>query len=382
MDKKEIEKMLMTDIDNSREKAFEIAQFIFDHPEISRQEYESSEYLAHYLETEGFAVEMPYCGIPTAFKATRKNGSGPRIAFMAEYDALPGMGHACGHHWIASTSLMAGITLAKALDYLEGEVTVFGTPGEETGEGKPYMVDQGAFDGYQAALEIHPQGCTSLELDMIAIGGIDITFTGTASHAGAAPYNGVNALDAVITFFNSVNAMRQQLRDGTRVHGIITEGGTAVNIIPETGKIRIEVRAKEMDYWNEVLERVVKCAEGAALATGCELEWHHFEPTCAGLLINKNLEKLFVENMKDFPEFVESGDRFAGGASDVGNVSQVIPTFHPMMKFVENGASVHTVEFRDASLSDYAKERAIDCIKILTKTGLQLLEDRELAYSL
>jgi len=291
MDIKEIEKMLMTDIDNSREKAFEIAQFIFDHPEISRQEYESSEYLAHYLETEGFAVEMPYCGIPTAFKATRKNGSGPRIAFMAEYDALPGMGHACGHHWIASTSLMAGITLAKALDYLEGEVTVFGTPGEETGEGKPYMVDQGAFDGYQAALEIHPQGCTSLELDMIAIGGIDITFTGTASHAGAAPYNGVNALDAVITFFNSVNAMRQQLRDGTRVHGIITEGGTAVNIIPETGKIRIEVRAKEMDYWNEVLERVVKCAEGAALATGCELEWHHFEPTCAGLLINKNLEK-------------------------------------------------------------------------------------------
>lgn len=369
-------------VDEKKDEYVEIAQHLLDHPETGLKEVESSKYLVDILKKEGFEVEYPYCDLATAFKATKKTGDGPRICYMAEYDALPGVGHACGHNWIASTSLGAGITLAKALDKYPGEVTIFGTPAEETGDGKPVMVDKGAFDGYDAALEFHGASYTYYTPEMIGVGGIDIHYTGVASHAGGSPYDGVNAMDAVIVFFSAINAMRQQLRDGTRVHGIIVEAGSAVNIVPDSSKIRIEIRTREMDYWNEVLQKVVNCAEAAALATGCELEWHHFEPTCAGMAPNKKLVEMFKEIMKDYPQFEQGDYDFAGGASDVGNVSQIIPTLHPMMKISESGAGLHTEEFRDSLMLPYAVDRCMEVIKVLAELGLQLLEDPELTKSL
>lgn len=377
-----LKEKLMEEVDNNRDQMFEIADFIYDHPEISLQEKVSSEYLANVLLKAGFDVEYPYCGLETAFKATKKNGSGPRIAYMAEYDALPVVGHACGHQWIASTSTMAGIILAEALSELEGEVTVFGTPAEETGEGKPVMVDQGAFDGYNAVLEIHGQRTTKMDPVVVGVGGMDITFKGEEAHAGEAPYLGVNALDAAITFFVSINVMRQQLRDGTRIHGIITNGGQAVNIIPYETEIRIEYRSDNKQYMDELEHRIINCAEGASLATGCKMSYEHFEPTCDAMLVNKQLRDIFKKNMEQYPELVDGEEDYAGGASDVGNVSQVVPTFHPFIKMIESDAGCHTVEFRDALRLPYAKERAVDAVKILVETGLDLLENPEIAYSL
>jgi len=377
-----LKQQLMQEVDSRRSQIFEIADYIYTHPEISMTEKESSRYLAEILKNEGFEVEFPYCGLETAFKATRKNGEGPRIAFMAEYDALPGLGHACGHHWIASTSVVSGIVLADALKELSGEVTVFGTPGEETGEGKPAMVDAGAFDGYNAVMEIHGNYSTKMDPVVIGVGGIDITFTGKESHAGQAPEKGVNALDAVIMLFNSINALRQQTQDGSRIHAIITNGGQAVNIIPETASVRLEYRAITQEYLEVLLEKVIKCAEGAALQTGCGLEWHHFEPTCEAMLVNKGIRDIFKKNMEQYPALVDGEEDYAGGASDVGNVSQVVPTFHPMIQMVENGAGCHTIEFRDALQLPYAKERGVDAIKIMVETGLDLLENPDIAYNL
>lgn len=373
---------LMQDVESRREQIFDIAEYIFDNPEISLTEKKSSAHLVEVLEHEGFTVEYPYCGLDTAFKAAKKNGEGPRIAFMAEYDALPGTGHACGHHWIASTSTVAGIVLADALKELHGEVTVFGTPAEETGQGKPVMVDQGAFDGYDAVLEIHGNYSTKLDPVIVGIGGIDITFTGHVSHAGEAPWKGANALDAVITMFNSINALRQQTRDGSRIHAIITNGGEAVNIIPDHTSVRLEYRADDQEYLEELKDKILKCAESAAMASGCEMSWEHFEPTCAAMKANRALRDLFAKNMSQYPELVDGDEDFAGGASDVGNVSQVVPTFHPMIQMVTNGAGCHTTEFRDALNLPYAKERNVEAIKILVETGLDLLEDPDLASSL
>ena len=373
---------LFKDITKNMDSYTEIARHLWENPEIANEEVESSKYLVEFLKGKGFEVEYPYAGLPTAFKATKKNGEGPRIAYLAEYDALPEVGHACGHCWIASTSLAAGITLAEALDKYPGEVTVFGTPAEETGDGKPAMVDFGAFDGYDAALEFHGNYTTCLAPDMIAIGGIDIHFKGVASHAGAAPYNGVNALDAVIIFFTAINALRQQLKDGTRLHGIIVEAGKAVNIVPDESTIRLEIRNRDTAYFKEVLEKVVNCAKAAALATGCDMTWEHFEPTVESVISNPKLRELMLDITKDYPEFEEGDDNFSGGGSDIGNVTQVVPTLHPMLKIVDNGAGLHTEEFRDALFTPYALKQCEDVIKVMTELGLRLLEDPELAKSL
>ena len=377
-----LKQQLLQEIDKRRPQIFAITDFIYTHPEISMTEKVSSAYLVDVLKEEGFEVEYPYCGLETAFKATKKNGEGPRIAFMAEYDALPEIGHACGHHWIASTSVVSGIVLAQALAELPGEVTVFGTPGEETGEGKPVMVEKGAFDGYNAVMEIHGNRSTKMDPVVVGVGGIDITFTGKVAHAGQNPWNGINALDAVIMLFNSINALRQQTEDGSRIHAIITNGGKAVNCIPETASVRLEYRANTQEYLHELCDKVVKCCEGAALQTGCELEWHHFEPDCKAMIVNKGIRDLFKKNMAQYPVLVDGEEDYAGGASDVGDVSQVVPTFHPMIQMVENGAGCHTIAFRDALQLPYAKERGVEAIKILVETGLDLLENPEIAYSL
>jgi len=380
--KDELKQSLFADIDAHREEYIRIAAHLFEHPETANEETESAAYLTAILKENGFEVECPYCGLATGFKATKKNGEGPRIAYMAEYDALPGLGHACGHNWIAATSLGAGITLAKALSEYPGEVTIFGTPAEETGDGKPVMVDAGAFDGYDAALEFHGHNRTCLKPDMIGIGGIDIHFCGKAAHAGALPYEGVNALDAVVLFYNAVGVLRQQIREGARIHGIIVEGGQAPNIIPDSCTIRIEIRYPEMTYWEELLGKVVRCAEGAALATGCEMEWHHFEPTCASVKHNRKLVDLLAEILADYPQFAEEGGPLGGGSSDVGNVSQVVPTLHPMMKITEVEEGPHTAAFCDSMMGAYSQDRAIEVIKIFTEIGLRLLADPELAKSL
>lgn len=365
---------VITAIDESRPLLDEVNHWLFEHPEIGLEEFESSKYLCQIMRKLGFEVEEHLCGMETAFRATKKNGSGPRIALMAEYDALPGAGHACGHHLIAAMCVGAAIGLGAVLDDgIAGEVTVIGSPSEETGHGKPYLVDHGAYDGFDIAMSVHPGPFTKLCVDWIAIGGIDFHFTGRPAHAGATPYEGVNALDAVVVFYSAVNALRQQLRDGTRVHGIILEAGSAANIIPDNGRVRMEFRAKEQAYFDEVVGRVVNCAKGAALATGCELEYHHYEPTCKGVLHNRTLVEEFQKEMEAFG--IREDDEYFLGSTDVGNVSQIIPTIHPVIRITEQKCTLHTPEFKAATLQPLAQERMVEGAKIMALIGLRALED-------
>ncbi|MGI6095578.1 MAG: M20 family metallopeptidase [Lachnospiraceae bacterium] len=365
-------------IDENRDKIVEVATWLYEHPEIALEEVESSKYLADWLEREGFQVERAFAGVPTAFKAVKKQGEGPRIAYLAEYDALPGCGHACGHHMIAAMSVGAAAALSQILDEVGGEIAVFGTPAEETGDGKSYLTDQGVFKGYDAAMIIHPGGATELYPKMNAVSGMDFVFTGRASHAGALPYEGINALDAVVLLYNNINALRQQLRDGTRIHGIILEAGEAANVIPDKGKVRLEFRTDDQDYFDEITQKVVNCAKAAALATGCELEYDWFEPISKVLRHNHTLGAVMEKYMKEYGVYgtLDVG----GGSTDVGNVSQEIPTIHPMLKVTEEPLGPHTQEFKEATMTPYALEHMIIGVRILALTGMEILKDSELRH--
>lgn len=363
-------------IEEKREGLETLALWLYEHPEIAMQEKQSSAYVADYLRKQGFEVEEHLAGMETAFKAVKKNGNGPKIALLAEYDALPGIGHACGHHMIAAMSVGAALGLSKALETYEGEVAVFGTPAEETGEGKSFLVDQGVFEGYDIAMIIHPNGYTAMYPEMIAIGGMDFEFTGKPAHAGAYPYNGINALDSVVLLYNNINALRQQLKDGTRIHGIILEAGSAANVIPDKGRVRLEFRAKEQAYFDEVVGKVVNCAKAAALATGCTLEYDWFEPVCQGLTHNKALGGIMEGLMKEAGVYSES--EIQGGSSDVGNVSQTLPTIHPMFCVTEKPFEVHTVEFKEATLLPFGRDRMVLGMKLMADTGLAILDNPKL----
>lgn len=367
-------------VEKNRDKILALSDYIMENPEIAMEERKASAKLSEYLRSEGFEVEENLAGMATAFRATKKNGVGPRIAFLAEYDALPGYGHACGHNLIAAMSVGAGAALATILDTFHGEVSIIGTPGEEIGEGKPYLIEKGIFEGYDAAMMVHPFSSTCVDPVVTTIGGYDFIFEGKTAHAGAKPFEGVNALDAVVLLYNGVGVLRQQLRDGTRIHGIIPEGGTVVNSIPDRCRIRLEVRAKELDYYSEVVGKVINCAKAAAMATGCRLEYSQFERTCLGLNENPVLVKIFRDKLEELG--IKEGPTVFGGSTDMGDMSCKLPAIHPFLKCAENDEFPHTEEFLEAMKKPYAKESAVKGMKLLALTGLALFENPELTDKL
>ncbi len=369
------EKILLK-IESIREEIIDLSMDIYNNPEVAMEEYESSKKLGNFLREKGFEVEENLEGMKTAFKGTIKNGDGPKIALCAEYDALP-YGHACGHHLIGATSIAAGIGIAEALKKYNGEISIIGTPAEEIGEGKPYLIEKGVFDNYDLAMMVHPFADTCIEPMVTTIGGYDFTFIGKTSHAGAKPYEGINALDAVVCFYNNISVLRQQLKDGTRIHGIILEGGDVVNSIPDRCKMRYEIRSTETDYYNEVAEKVINCGKAAALATGCKLEYNKFERVCLGLKRNKTLAEIFKRKMNEFG-IVDNQKQLCGGSTDMGDVSHVIPSLHPMIKFVENNEDVHTKEFLTSSIKPYAFNMLINSAKTLAMTALEILKNPQL----
>jgi len=367
---------IILEVKKQKDRILAISDYIMENPEIAMEEHEAAARLAEYLRSEGFEVEENLAGMATAFRATKKNGEGPKLAFLAEYDALPGYGHACGHNLIAAMSAGAATALASILDTYQGEVSIIGTPGEEIGEGKPYLIEKGVFDSYDAAMMVHPFSSTCADPVVTTIGGYDFTFEGKTAHAGAKPYEGVNALDAVVMLYNGVSVLRQQLRDGTRIHGIVLDGGTAANSIPDRCRIRLEIRAKELEYYNEVVEKVINCAKAAALATGCRLEYSQFERTCLGLNENPELVKIFREKLVELG--VPEGPPVFGGSTDMGDVSCKLPAIHPFLKCAENDEFPHTEEFLKAMKKPYARESAVTGMKLLALTGLALFENPEL----
>lgn len=379
------QKTIMQAIDSVTEEIFSISHQIHEHPELGYDLWFASGLLCETLERHGFTVERDYVGIPTAFRARKGKGNKPRVAFLAEYDALPEIGHACGHNIIATSALSAGIGLGAVIDELDGEVWVIGTPAEETDGAKVVMVQKGAFQGVDAALMIHPHAGYYYMTESLAMDAVEVEFFGKPSHAAAAPWEGINALDALLMTFNSVNALRQQVRPDARIHGIITSGGAAPNIIPEHTVGRFYIRAKKRSYVNELHQKFLACVQGAATATGTRYETRLYENPFDDMQNNLVL----AERMRDYLTGVlgvEKVDRAPEtyGSVDMGNVSHVVPAVHVLVDIAQGEALIpHTHEFQAAVRTPYADATILRAGKALALTGYDVLMDepfREAAW--
>jgi amidohydrolase len=373
----ELKHSVQSEVDTRREELVQIADRIHAMPEVAFEERESAALLRRVLEENGFDVERGVAGLETAFVATaRGQEPGPTIAILAEYDALPGLGHACGHNLIATAALGAGLALKTVLPELGGTVQVIGTPAEEGGGGKAIMVEAGVFDGIDAAMMFHPSSKNLTRRGSLTSYKIEIAFHGKPAHAAARPDEGINALDAIILTYNGINALRQHLRDDARIHGIITHGGDAPNIVPEYAAARFYVRAADVPYTREVIDKVRGCAEGAALATGARLEFSEFAPHYENRLPNPVLSDLWEANMATFGLVLDEPDERMG-SSDIGNVSQVVPTIHPYLAIGPEELGGHTAEFREAARSPAGHQGMIHAAKLLAMTAVDLMAHPE-----
>ncbi|MEH7611015.1 M20 family metallopeptidase [Gottfriedia acidiceleris] len=372
---------IVKSIEESKEVYLEISHKIHEKPEIGNQEFFASETHTKILVEAGFDVTRNIAGHETGFVARKKSSKqGPTIAFLAEYDALPGLGHACGHNIIGTTSVAAGIALAEVISETGGEVVIFGTPAEEggpNGSAKGSFVKNGLLEGVDAALMLHPSGKTGLSSPSLAVDPLDFHFYGRAAHAAGSPEHGINALDAVIQLFNGINALRQQLSSDVRIHGIITHGGDAPNIIPEYASARFFIRASTWKRTEEVSTKIRNIAEGAALATGSTVKIERFQNEVHDFIINQSLDEIVGEELRLLGEVVNS--KSGGlGSTDAGNVSHVVPTSHAYIKIGPDDLIAHTNEFREAARSPLGDHALVTGAKALALTGYRLITDKNL----
>ncbi len=365
-------------IDDHRAELIALSLSLHGDPEIGYQERRSAEKLAAYLEVNGFTVKRAYRGVETAYRgdATGK-GDGPTIAILTEYDALPDIGHACGHNLIAMMGTGAAIGVRAVLDELPGRLAAIGTPAEEGGGGKVALVRAGGFDDVDAAMMVHPSSRTLSGRTSLASNRVDLEFTGKAAHAAAQPDRGINALDGVIQTFNNVNAMRQQLRPEARVHGIITRGGSAANIIPEYAMAKFSVRALDRRYQQEVLQRFIACAEGAATATGTKLKITVYENSgYENMVPSQPLADRWAAHMRALGQTVQTTtDDERMGSTDMGNVSQILPSIHPYVGIAPDGTPGHSTAFRDAAATGEAHAAALFAAKAMALVTIDVLTD-------
>jgi amidohydrolase len=372
-------KIRVENLVESLQKEFaELSKFIYDNPELGYEEFKSSKAHIDLLRKHGFTVEEGYLGINTAFRAEYDSKKeGPTIGYLAEYDALPEIGHGCGHNILGTTSTGAGIVLSKLIDDIGGKVVVFGTPAEETSGAKVEMANRGAFNNIDAALIVHPAAKFEKSGSSLAMEAIQFTFKGKTAHAAASPEKGINALDAVIQLFNGINALRQHVTTDVRIHGIITHGGEAPNIVPGYAKARFFIRAATRKTCSEVTERVKAIAQGAALATGAKLNVIAFQNEVDNLLINKVFDELFVESATLLGLEIDTEVHKGSGSTDAGNISQVVPTIHPHIKIGPSTLVGHTKEFCDAAASREGDDALIIGAKALAVTALSLFTDKD-----
>ncbi|MBE3138427.1 MAG: M20 family metallopeptidase [Actinobacteria bacterium] len=361
--------------DKFRERSIEMANYIFDNPELSAKEFKTKDYLIAELKDNGFQIQEGIGGLDTAFRAQFNfEKPGPTVAFIAEYDALPNIGHACHHHIIASASVNVAIAMSKLGRDLCGKIICIGTPAEECMDAKGMMRKNGAFDGIDVVLMFHGGSRNNTKLTILAFDGLEFNYKGKSAHAAASPHEGINALDAVILLFTSVNALRQQLREDVRIHGNVIKGGDAVNIIPESASARFYIRSQHRKYLNEVVEKVKNCARGAALQTGAELSISVFEDPGNGLLKNSFLIKEYEENFESIGEKLDE-EPFLLGSTDIGNLSYYIPVIHPMVKTAEEGCALHTVEFLNYGKTETAYHGMMVGMKSIAMTAVRILMD-------
>lgn len=367
-------------IESERRELISLSTKIHAHPELAYHEHESAVLLSRYLELKGFQVEQEAGGITTAFFAKKAGKEkAPKIAFLAEYDALPEIGHGCGHNLIGTGAIAAAVGVAEVIGDLPGTICVIGTPAEEYTEGKAgkiRLLEEGVFSGIDACLMFHPWTETASALSDFGFIIYDIAFSGKTAHAAADPWNGLNALDGVVQTYNAISMLRQQLKPDARIHCLITHGGDAVNVIPQNASMRIMLRSPDPQYLQDLSQRIQNCAQSSAMASGTNLNLKqvtYVKPS----LFNHELFEIVKGNMEELDVELEKLD-FWGASSDFGNVSQVIPSISFLMQTHDPGINWHSEEVVKGAVSDQAHSAMLFAAKILAMSAIDLMMFPEL----
>lgn len=373
----ELKASVAGEIDARRGELSELCLKIHSNPELGFHEEKAVGWLTGYLEENGFSVETGICGLPTAFRASYGEGE-PVIAFLAEYDALPDLGHACGHNLIATIAAGAGVGSKPAVGEFGGTVVVIGTPAEELYGGKIIMADREAFSNVDAAMMVHPGTLDTATTNALACQTLDVEFFGRAAHAAARPDAGINALEAMLQSFSAINSLRQHIRSTARIHGIITDGGEAANIVPAHSAASFIVRAEDDVYLNELKQKVLNCFVGASTASGARLEYKWDDVRYASMLNNMTLARLFADNMQTLGrKYVLSDAGVFVGSTDMGNVSQLVPGIHACVKITGEDVMVHSPEFALAAASEAGIQAMLDAARALAMTLVDLTADTD-----
>ena len=366
-------------VESARTEILDLSHRIHANPEPAFEEHQASAWVAEVIGRHGFAVEYPVGSLATAVRGRLTGGlgsDGPRIGILAEYDALPGLGHGCGHNTMASSGVGAAIALAAVRDAFAGEIVFLGTPAEERGSGKEIMIRDGLFEGLDAALLYHPCDRNHVETAPLASEDVTVTFMGLQSHAAANPWDGKNALDAMIALFVSVGLWRQQLQPHARVHGIIQEGGTAANIIPDRSRAWFMLRSADQPYYEEMKARFRAMCEAAAIACGVTVEVE-FSGGATTMKHNATIAARWVANAEAYG-FPDEGMDESSGSTDMGNVSWVVPAIHPELSITDKPTPGHSIEFRDAAARPRADRTVLLAATLVAQTAVDLLMDPEL----
>ena len=378
METKKLKDLVVNEIGACRNQLGELALKIHSNPELGFYEVKAAEWLTQYLEDNGFAVERGICELPTAFRGSYGQGN-PAIGILAEYDALPELGHACGHNLIAASAVGAGIASKLAIDQFGGTILVIGTPAEEIHGGKAVMAERGAFDNLDIAMMVHFGVQDVATTQALACQTLEVEFFGKAAHAAAYPEVGINALEAMLQSFASINSLRQHISNKSRIHGIITDGGEAANIVPAHSAGTFIVRADDYTALNELKQRVINCFIGAATASGARLEYRWGDISYAPLRNNLTLARLFRQNMQALGRKVKLSDPSkAFGSTDMGNVSQLVPSIHPLVAIAPEEVIIHSPQFALAAASEAGVKGLLDAAKALAMTVVDLVANSEI----
>jgi len=373
LEEEKLKEKLKAELEIRRSELVRLSSDIHDNPELGFQEVKAVSWLSNYLENNGFCVEKGVAGLATAFQATYGEGK-PKIAVLAEYDALPGIGHGCGHNIIAASAVGAGVASKIVVDNLGGSIIILGTPGEETFGGKIDMIKAGIFDDVDVAMMVHPSVLNMAIYRTLACLPLEVEFFGKAVHAAIHPAEGVNALEAIILAFNSINSLRQHIKEQARIHGIITNGGEAPNVVPAYSAAKFIIRAPDYAYLEELQGKVLNCFKGASLASGARLKYRWGEKVYAPIKNNVAMARLFSDNLESLGRKLDIFDSQSPfGSSDIGNVSEVVPSMHPVVAIASPPVSLHSTEFASAAASEAGYQGLLDAAKAMAMTVVDII---------
>ncbi|MDE0215997.1 MAG: M20 family metallopeptidase [bacterium] len=367
---------MASEVDARAARLLDVSHQIHETPELCFEEHTAHDLLCSVLEDEGLEVERSAFDLDTAFVA-RAGRAGPHIAVICEYDALPEIGHACGHNVIAAAGLGAGLAAAALADELGGRVSIIGTPAEEGGGGKCFMLERGAFDGIGAAMMVHPANHELTSMSTIAVEQLEVTYTGQSAHASASPHKGRNALDGAVLGYMNVAALRQHIRPDERIHGIFTRAGDKPNIVPHEAAAEWYVRSPKLDSLAELRERVVACLESGATAAGVDIECRCKAPIYADMINSRAMLEFYARNAAAAGRAVDEprASYAVVGSTDMGNVSHAVPSIHPMIKVAPDDVAIHTPEFAHHARSESGDQAVLDGAKIMAMTVADLWLD-------